>query len=156
MKKNRDEGKSLTGQMHDLKKLLVGQIFHLGRYDIGNTCFDVIKANKEDKLILEQEKASEKWAAHLIKITTTTEIRALGLPLRALNVKQLKILLAPLKQKKNGAMPTKKKDFLEKLVLWEGRAVMVEVENGRDFADWSAKGKEANTCESEDELEGFI
>ena len=39
IKKNREEGKSLTDQTQELKKLSVGQIFHIGRCDIGKTCF---------------------------------------------------------------------------------------------------------------------
>ena len=72
----------------------VGQIFYLGRYDIGKTCFDVVKSNIQNKLMLEQEKASA-----------------------ALNVKQLKILLVLLKQKEYGVIPTKTKDLLERLLL---------------------------------------
>ena len=47
-------------------------------------------------------------------------------------------------------MPTKKKDLLGKLILWEGMAVAVEVENGRNDADWCTQGKETPNYESEE------
>ena len=73
-----------------------------------------------------------------------------------LNVKQLKLLLAPLKRKEDGAMPTRKKDILEKLVLWEGRAVEVENGFGRELVARDEEGEEASNEESDEELEGFI
>ena len=74
----------------------------------------------------------------------------------ALNIKQLKILLAPLKQWENRAIPTKKNDLLERLIIWQGRVAAVEVENGRDIADCSTKGKETPNYDSEEELREFI
>ena len=154
IKKNREEGKSLTEQMQELKKLSVDQIFHLGRCDIGKTCFDVIKANKDNKVMQEQEKASEARAAHLLKVTAANEVRALGFPLPELNVKQLKLLLAPLKRKEDGAMPTRKQELIDRIVAWEGRAI--EVENGRQLIERLSKGEAEHNNESEDENEGFI
>jgi len=41
----------------------------VGECAIGKTCFDVIKAIKDNKLMFEQEKASEARATPLAKIT---------------------------------------------------------------------------------------
>ena len=72
------------------------------------TCFNVVKANKENKLMLKQGKVSEDRATHLVKITAATKIRDMGLPLSAFNVKQLKALLVPLKREEEGSMSTLK------------------------------------------------
>ena len=109
---------------------------------------------KDNKVMQEQEKASEARAAYLLKVTAANEVRALGLPLKELSVKQLTLLLKPLKRKEDGAMPTRKQELIDRIVAWEGRAM--EVENGRQLIERLSKGEAEHNNESEDENEGFI
>ena len=58
-------------------------------------------------------------------MAAAAEVCALGKPVTSLSVTQLKALLAPLKRKDNGTMPTFKADLITKLIAWEGRKEVV-------------------------------
>ena len=117
---------------------------------------------------------SNKRATYLARVAVIDIIRAKGNPVRELRVAELKIILAPLKQKEDGAMPNHKKDLLAELVERQGRMATIVLEAvvkeeaaesiDKDEAvvkeevaesiDKEAENNEEND-EEEDEIDGF-
>ena len=83
--------------------------------------FDIFIDNNTDNKCIAKEKGDIIRSAYNAKVKSALEIKALGKSTNKLTIPQLKILLAPLKRKECGAIPTKRAVFLEILVLWESR-----------------------------------
>ena len=74
------------------------------------------------------EKTAKARQDHKQKQAAASVILALGKQPRELTVAQLKVLLGALKRPDDGAMPTRKKDMLEKLEEWGRRGGLTEDE----------------------------
>ena len=71
-----------------------------------------------------REEQNKVYKAYWKKVENSEAVKALGKPIESLTIVQLKILLAPLKRKEDGAMPTKKEVLVQKLREWGGRDLM--------------------------------
>ena len=80
-------------------------MFSLGNCTLGNTAFNIVQNNFDNKKKSKQEKGSNKHAACLARVAAAKIICWKGKLVRDLKATELKILLDPLKRKDDGEIP---------------------------------------------------
>ena len=123
--KQYQEGKSIEDKITEWKRPTGGKVFSAGEVKLGVDILKKVKQNK-DKL-LEKEKAVKessrveyaKLVAEAVKIKDmmVTENKT---P-KDLKNTELKALLKPLKRDGDAALPTRKKEMIERYDEWKGR-----------------------------------
>ena len=108
-------------QIKEGKKVTAGKLFVAGTCRLGMTVFDVVREGQEKHASETGEKQNKANEAYREKVEKAEAVKALGKPIESLTIAELKILLAPLKRKEDGAMPTKKEVLIQKLREWSGR-----------------------------------
>ena len=125
IKNERQEGKSVVEQIKEQKGAVsAGKVYNAGLVRIGQTIFDIVNESNTDNKRAAKEKGDIARLAYNAKVKSALDIKALRISSDKLTINQLKVLIAPLKRKGDGPMPTKKAVLLETLMLWEGRGML--------------------------------
>ena len=105
----------------ECKGITAGRLFKAGSCRIGKTIFDIHKENlsKANAEARKKEKDA-KDAYQKARDAADTVIALYPIP-TSWSVAQLKTIIAPLKTKNDGAMPTLKKKMLEAYEAWKDR-----------------------------------
>ena len=85
---------------------------------------DVVRESKEKHQQALKEKKNKAYDTYQKKVEKAEALKAQGKPIQSLTNDELKILLAPLKRRGDGAMPTKKEMLLQKLMKWGNRGML--------------------------------
>ena len=152
IKRERKEGKTVTEMIQEQKGAVsAGKCANLGIYRIGKTVFDLVNMNTTKIKLVAREKGDAARVALLAKVEKAKQIRALGKPISALTIDQLKTLLAPLKRQGDPGLPTKKADIVRRLVEWEARGPLLVEEEVANVVATTASEMRAADCTNEEE-----
>ena len=113
--------------------------------------FDLVNINTTKIKQVAREKGDAARVALLAKLEKAEQIRALGNPISALTIEQLKALLAPLKRQGDPGLPTKKADIVRRLVEWEARGPLLVEEEVANVVATTASKMRAADCTNEEE-----
>ena len=124
IRQQRCKGQSLKDRIKEGKKVTDGKLFLAGSCRLGKTVFDVVRESKEKHQQALKEKQNKAYDTYQKKVEKAEALKAQGKPNQSLTNDELKILLAPLKRRGDGAMPTKKEMLLQKLMEWGNRGML--------------------------------
>ena len=152
IKRERKIGKTVTEMIQEQKGAVsAGKCVNAGVYRIGKTVFDLVNINTTKIKQVAREKGDAARVALLAKVEKAKQIRALGKPISALTIDQLKTLLAPLKRQGDPGLPTKKADIVRRLVEWEARGPLLVEEEVANVVATTASEMRAADCTNEEE-----
>ena len=136
VKREQDDGRSLKLKLESAKRVTAGILFRSGSARLGKTVFEIQKEIKAKKDAMEREKIQKAKETYFVAKTRAQNILQGGKPLQKLNIKELRILLAPLKRKDDPPLPTKKSELLAQYELLKERPNLYEEEDAekRDAA----------------------
>ena len=111
IRRNREEGESVSDKLKAIKKMTAARMFLLGKTSLGEDIRDVVQANYDKHVQAAATKAVKDAATYRVALANYNIVLALNVDPRTWNINQLKQVLKPLKTKDDTAMPTKKADL---------------------------------------------
>ena len=121
IKRNREEGKCLVDRVREMKSITAGRLFHAKSSRVGQTILQVYKENMAMQEEEDNERANNAAITYRAAKDAADTLLATGIEISKMSNAQLKALLAPLKTKDDGAMPTRKKDMIAAYDKWKDR-----------------------------------
>ena len=121
IKRKREEGKCLVDRVREMKSITAGRLFHAKSSRVGQTILQVYKENMAMQEEEDNERANNAAITYRAAKDAADTLLATGIEISKMSNAQLKTLLAPLKTKDDGAMPTRKKDMIAAYDKWKDR-----------------------------------
>ena len=125
IKRERQEGKTLLEKIKAQKgRFSAGKAYNANIVRIGETVLELLVGTEittAQEVAAKQQQTREEYTA---KVAAANEVKGLGKLPAQLTIKQLKVLIAPLKRKGDGAMPTAKAALVSKLAELEARGML--------------------------------
>ena len=121
IRRNREEGESVSDKLKAIKKMTAARMFLLGKTSLGEDIRDVVQSNYDKHVQAAATKAAKDAATYRVALANYNIVLALNVDPRTWNINQLKQVLKPLKTKDDTAMPTKKADLYNRYISWQTR-----------------------------------
>ena len=121
IRRNREEGESVSDNLKVIKKMAAARMFILGKMRLGEDIRDSVQVNYNKHVQAVATKAVKDAASYRVTLTNYNSVLALNINPQTWNLTQLKQVLKPFKTKDDAAMPTKKADLYTRYLSWQMR-----------------------------------
>ena len=121
IRRNREEGESVSDKLKAIKKMTAAKMFLLGKTRLGEDIRDSVQANYDKHIQAAAAKSVKDAAAYRIIMANYNSVIALNKDPLSWNISQLKQVLKALKTKDDTAMPAKKTDLYNRYISWQTR-----------------------------------
>ena len=112
IKKESKKGKCLREQIKDVKRLTAGKLFKMGTTRLGKSLLDVHKENVANEYMKQKDKLLKEKIKYDESMAKGKEILDKNIPFDKLKLKEMHLVLAPLKRK-GDKWPTKRKELIK-------------------------------------------
>ena len=154
IRRNRDEGESVSDKLKAIKKMTAARMFLLGKTKLGEDIRDSVQANYNKHIQTAATKAVEAAAAYRVTVANYNSVFAKNSNPKTWNVDALKKVLKALKTKDDTAMPKHKVALYNRYLEWQGRRPQPVEDVGKEAApledDTEALAVDDNNEETED------
>ena len=150
VKNERDNGKTVKEKIQAAKRVTAGVLFKASSCRIGKDVFEVQRDHAQERLTIEMAKLNKVKQNYLLLKDKAAAVLALGKTPDKWSAKELKIVVAPLKRKEDGAMPKLKKELLEAYQKWKDRPPLFDLDAVLGVNDLQICG-DGNASETDDE-----
>ena len=111
IKMESSKGKDVREQLKKVKKLTAGKLFKIGTTRLGKTLLDIHHENTEKETMKQRDKLLKEKAKYDESVMKAKEILDQNIPFDKLKVKEMHLVLAPLKRK-GDKWPSKRKELI--------------------------------------------